>query len=317
MSKNTVFLYKKAYEREKRARQQAEEILEDKTYELYSINQQLQRTNDLLRTQQKNLVKTEKLVALGQLSAGVAHEINNPLAFVISNFNSLKKHFLVYQKTVEHINSTIAKHPDIEAFYHDNELDFIQTDSQQIFEEISEGLDRVKDIIGNLKSFARTAPSDRERAGISDILQTALKLSQNETKYRCQIEITIDKNIPDIQCNKNELVQVFINLIVNAAQAIKSQGTIEIKAYSNEDYVVVDITDNGCGITEEHMNRIFDPFFTSKPIGEGTGLGLSVSYGIVQEMDGTISVESNPGKGSTFTVLLPCNTEEISQLYQQ
>lgn len=301
---NDEKLYVKAYKREKLARIETEDILEQKTLELFTINQQLVKTNELLRKQQKNLIKTEKLVALGQLSAGVAHEINNPLAFVTSNFGSLRKYVREYTKLLDLCVSDTNKQ-DIKAFIQSQDFDFIKNDTELIFDEIAEGLGRVKDIVGNLKSFSRTAPEDRSRVSISELIENVLKLAHNETKYHCQINTEFEPDIPELYCNKNELVQVFINLIVNAAQAIKKTGEITILGQSNEDYIVIDISDDGCGIEEEHIDRIFDPFFTSKPLGEGTGLGLSVSYGIIKDMDGTISVESTVGEGTTFTILLP------------
>ena len=297
-------LYKTAYNREKIARREAEDILEDKTLELYAINRQLQKTNELLRGQQKSLVKTEKLVALGQLSAGVAHEINNPLAFVVSNFNSLKKYFKEIEQAIENAKNN-PQDPTFVEFIQSDDFDFIQNDSNLIFNEIHEGLERVKDIVGNLKSFSRTTTTDRSNTTIAEIIESALKLSHNETKYHCQIEINIEDDVPEIYCNKNQLVQVFINLVVNAAQALSKSGNIKIHAHANEDYIVIDVSDTGCGIPADKIDRVFDPFYTSKPLGEGTGLGLSVSYGIIKDMDGTISVESAQGEGSTFTVLLP------------
>ncbi len=297
-------LFERAYRREKNARRETEDILEEKTLELFTINQQLQKTNDLLRNQQKNLVKTEKLVALGKLSAGIAHEINNPLAFVISNFSSLKKYVKNYNNLLDTIKKG-ANNQELKSYIETQDFDFIRNDTNLIFEEIREGLDRVKDIVGSLKSFSRTAPADRSKVSIPPLIKEVLKLSHNETKYHCQIETNFENDLPEIYCNKNELVQVLINLVVNAAHAIKKTGTITISARSNDDYLSVDVSDTGCGIPEENIDRIFDPFFTSKPLGEGTGLGLSVSYGIIKDMDGTISVDSTPGEGSTFSILLP------------
>lgn len=295
-------LFKSAYEREKTARKETEEILEEKTLELYAANNELRHSNDLLRRQQKNMVKTEKMVALGQLSAGVAHEINNPLAFVISNIGSLER----YVKSYKALSEKYAESASDEElmWFKKQDFTYINNDSRLIFNEVKEGLERVRDIVANLKSFSRTQSADREQVNVDDLIQSALKIAHNQLKYHCKVELGLAPT-PDIYCNANELVQVFLNLIVNAAQAIKDSGIVSLSSYATEDHIIVEVKDTGCGIPEENLTKIFDPFFTAKPLGQGTGLGLSVSYGIVKDLDGTISVDSVEGEGTTFSVLLP------------
>lgn len=304
-------LLKKAYNREKRARKETEEILEEKTLELFAANHELKAANEVLRKQQRTMVKNEKLAALGELSAGIAHEINNPLAFIISNINTLEDYCTQFTE-ITHVAQKVGHSGkyDSQAAHSLNEalnkqdVNYIINDSRLIFEEVREGLDRVKDIVTNLKSFSRTQSSDRESADVRDCLTSALKIANNKVKYHCEV-IQEFTETPLIYCNKNELTQVFLNIIINAAQAIPKQGVITLNTRCSDDYIIIDISDTGIGIPEENLDKIFNPFFTAKPLGVGTGLGLSVSYGIIKDLDGTISAESSPGKGTTFTILIP------------
>jgi signal transduction histidine kinase len=278
--------------------------LEKKTHELFSANQELEHRNNLLQRQQKSLILTEKLAALGQLAAGTAHEINNPLAFVISNIRTLKKYFDTYQKMNNICRAMEPKPSDLQQLLDLKDMDYLINDSQLIFNEIQEGLERVRDITTNMKRFSRSQPGDREHCSVNDVIETALKISRNTTKYHCTITTDFSPT-PEIYCNSNELVQVFLNLIINAAQSIKSEGEIKIQACTEGKLIVVEVNDTGSGIEESHLGKIFDPFFTAKPLGEGTGLGLSVSYGLIKELDGNISVTSKLGQGSTFRVAIP------------
>lgn len=309
-------LLKKAYTREKRARKETEEILEEKTLALFAANYELKAANETLRKQQKTMVKNEKLAALGELSAGIAHEINNPLAFIISNINTLEDYCKQFTD-ITHVAQKVGLGDkyDGQAAHQLNEslskqdVNYIINDSRLIFDEVREGLDRVKDIVTNLKSFSRTQSSDREKVDVRDCISSALKIANNKVKYHCEV-IQEFTQTPPIYCNKNELTQVFLNIIINAAQAIHKQGTITIDTRCSDDYIVIDIADTGIGIPEDNLNSIFNPFFTSKPLGEGTGLGLSVSYGIIKDLDGTISAESTLGEGTTFTILIPIDQRE-------
>lgn len=310
-SDNNAKLLQQAYRREKRARKETEEILEEKTLELFAANQELKAANEILRKQQRTMVKNEKLAALGELSAGIAHEINNPLAFIISNINTLDEYCTKFTE-ITHISQQIehGERYNAQAAFklHDlleqQDINYIINDSRLIFEEVREGLERVKDIVTNLKSFSRTQSSDREITDVRDCLTSALKIANNKVKYHCKV-IQEFTDTPSIYCNKNELTQVFLNIIINAAQAIPEQGVITLSTRSSDDYIIIDISDTGIGIPEENLDKIFNPFFTAKPLGVGTGLGLSVSYGIIKDLDGTISAESSPGNGATFTILIP------------
>ena len=290
--------YQRAYKLEKEARKEAERILEEKTLELYALNSELEHANKALKKQQSTLIRTEKFAALGQLSAGIAHEINNPLAFVISNMSTLEKY---WRALTEKIDGQSL----------DDKTRFMLEDAMQMFPEMNEGLIRVKDIVVNLKSLARTQPGEMSAVNVNECVESALTILKNETKFHCQIEFK-KGDIPLLKGSESELTQVFINLILNAAHAIREAGhdlgKIEISTSCDEPFISISIGDNGIGIPSENIDKIFNPFFTSKPVGEGTGLGLSVSFGIVENLGGTISVESEKGVGATFTVLLPIDT---------
>ncbi len=306
MKKSDAF--EDAYYREKEARKQAEMILEDKTRELYISNQELKAANEELSRQQAHMVKTEKLAALGTLSAGVAHEINNPLSFVISNINALKRYCERYITVVEAVKRSHAELPDtvgqaMASLEKKRDADYIINDTQVIFSEVDSGLKRVSDIVLNLKSFARTNPSDRNNADINEAIRSALKILNNEIKYKCELEVNLQE-LPEIYCNLNEVSQVFLNIIHNAVQAIKRQGTISISSWYDE-AINITIADDGEGMESETLGQIFNPFYTNKPLGMGTGLGLSVSHGIIEDLGGKISVKSELKKGTEFSIVLP------------
>ena len=170
--------------------------------------------------------------------------------------------------------------------------------------DIRDGLDRVHEIVTDLRDFARPSESEPEPTDVNHQLEVALKIAHNALKYRCEV-VTELGELPTIISQPGQLSQVFTNLLVNAADAIADHGTITATTAADSDWITVQVTDTGCGIEREHLAEIFSPFFTTKPVGQGTGLGLAVSYGIVTRLGGTITVESTPGVGSTFTVRLP------------
>ncbi len=303
--------YKIAYQRERLARKQAEEILENKTHELMESNIELQLANETLSRQQAQLVQTEKLAALGTLAAGIAHEINNPMAFVSSNVQALKRYCGAYIELCKTLQSAIDSLPEtvsesLQAVGKKRGVDYVLNDTELIFSEVESGLVRVQDIVANLKSFARMKPGERDHADINDGIRSALKILGNELKYKCHVQTTLQE-LPSIYCNLNEVSQVFLNIIHNAAQAIEKEGDIVISSrYINDQNLIqVVIQDTGKGMDETTMSQIFDPFYTNKPLGQGTGLGLSVSHGIIEALGGNIKVTSQKKKGTTFFVNLP------------
>jgi len=194
----------------------------------------------------------------------------------------------------------------------ESDLENILSDLSKIVEESVEGAERVAKIVLDLKNFARADEAERKYADINQGIVSTLNIVWNELKYKATVTKELG-DIPEIECYPMQLNQVFMNLLVNSAQAILEKGEIRIKTYVRDDEVVVEVSDTGIGISQEHLNRLFEPFFTTKPVGKGTGLGLSIAYGIVKKHGGAIEVESEPGKGSLFRVRLPVGDEYPSE----
>jgi len=303
--------YKTAYAREKSARKQSEQILEQKTHELMQSNIELQQLNETLSRQQTQLVQTEKLAALGTLAAGIAHEINNPMAFVASNIQALKRYCTSYVELCRLVKQNQQSLPDSVSSGLDNigkkrGVEYVLNDTELIFSEVESGLIRVQDIVSNLKSFARTKPGERHHSDVNEAISSALKILANELRYKCTVTTDL-KELPSIYCNPNEVSQVFLNIIHNAAQSIETEGKIDISSryIEMEAIIQVVIKDTGKGMDEETMAQVFNPFYTNKPMGQGTGLGLSVSHGIIEALGGSIKVTSQPKKGTTFFINFP------------
>lgn len=290
--------------------------------ELRESNRKLQKALDDLKRMQSRLIQQEKMASIGQLAAGVAHEMNNPLGFVLSNFETLREYvedfaklLTTYHDTFQNLKAGQVLKEDqlkrLEDLERELDLNFILEDLGHLFQETEEGLKRLKEIIQNLRQFSRVDQvGEYSEYNINDGIRSALVITKNEYKYHAEVETDLG-DIPDIYCHPGQINEVFMNIIVNAAQAIKSQnredkGKIFIKTYSDENYVYCVISDDGPGIPKDIQSKIFDPFFTTKEVGKGTGLGLSISYDIVvNKHKGEISVESEVGKGTTFTIKLP------------
>ncbi|WP_010321781.1 sensor histidine kinase [Marinobacterium stanieri] len=305
--------YKVAYERERNARLKAEQLLEDKSRELYQQNRRLEESYDQLQQQQTALVQSEKLATLGTLTAGVAHEINNPLAYVISNVSAAKEYIEAYDQLVKFVQQhdlaslmPEALQQEWDSLQETLDLAFIQEDYPGVIEDTQEGLDRVRDIVQSLRSFSRVQEGEREPADLVEALKSTLRLLNNELKNRVRISLELEP-LPLVRCNLNEINQVFTNLIINAVHAMKDQPRAELKISSEvqDGYALISVADTGCGMTQDVVKEIFTPFYTTKPVGEGTGLGLSITWGIVQDHGGEIQVESEPGEGTRFLVKLP------------
>ena len=259
------------------------------------------------------LLQSEKLAALGQLSAGVAHEINNPIGYVSSNITSLNKYFLKLEDLIDLYEDQYKKYATQEQVSIVNNFkklinyDFIKEDTKFLLNETIEGISKVKDIITDLKNFARSDSSEKwQKVDLLKNLKSTLNIVNNEIRYNADVEIDID-DLPEIECMPTQLNQVFLNLIVNASQAVKpnERGLIKIKARKVNDSVVMSFSDNGQGIDKKSILKIFNPFYTTKEVGKGTGLGLSVSHGIIQKHNGSIEVTSTVGVGTEFTLTLP------------
>ncbi|SMC97849.1 PAS domain S-box protein [Sporomusa malonica] len=291
--------------------------------EIKKTNLQLQETLDTLGRTQSQLIQQEKLAGIGQLAAGVAHEINNPLGFVISNFDTLAKYLdrigdtlTVYRdwksdmekSSDPNIQDWVSKLDKTEK---EKKVKLILEDLPDLIKESNNGLDRVSKIVKELRAFSRVDNQNNfEDYDVNAGIESTLLVARNEIKYWAEVEIELG-NIPLIQAVGGAINQVFLNIFVNAAQAIKlknteSLGLIRIKTYSDEKNIYCEITDSGIGIPADQVNKIFNPFFTTKPVGQGTGLGLSISYDIIiTKHHGDINVTSRVGVGTTFTIKLP------------
>jgi two-component system NtrC family sensor kinase len=261
---------------------------------------------------QKRLLQSAKLASIGELAAGVAHEINNPLGFVISNCNTLSRYMDTlkgYMAFLEGDNSAAtAPAPNskqrLQQAKKDMDIDFIQQDLSELLKETLDGLNRVSKIVRDLKTFARADDNVAEQCEINMLIDNALNLSRNEIKYSLEVRRCLSQ-IPSVTGFPSQLVQVFTNMFVNAAHAAKGKGVLTVTTEATDKAIRISIGDDGEGIAEKNLTRIFDPFFTTKPPGKGSGMGLSISYGIIERHGGTITVQSEIGVGTTFIIELP------------
>ncbi len=275
---------------------------------------EIRRVSRELEASHAQILQGEKMASIGQLAAGVAHEINNPTGFVLSNLNTLEKYA---SRLTEFINdqSKAIESPTDNCMQELAEkkktlkIDFIHDDIKDLISESIEGADRIKNIVQNLKSFARVDESDLMMADINECIESTLNIVWNELKYKTEVFKDYG-TLPLINCYPQQLNQVFMNLLINASQSIEKQGEIRIKTWNGDGMIHVSISDTGAGIPEDKMSRIFEPFFTTKAVGMGTGLGLSISYDIVKKHNGEIKVDSEVGKGTTFSVTIPIEERE-------
>ena len=293
-----------------------ENKVKERTQALSDKNAELENANKHLKETQQQLLQAEKMASVGQLAAGVAHEINNPIGFVSSNLSTLKDYLSLFQIMLdmakklhsdESIEALKARVDELQAFYAQHDLDFIGEDVEPLIEESAEGLQRVSEIVKDLKIFSRVDSEESQRYDLNHCLNTTLSMVNNKLKYICKVEKQF-ADLPKVYFNLGKLTQVFTNLLINAGQAIEAtgkQGVISISTKQEGDFVKVRIQDTGCGISQENLDQLFNPFFTTKPEGQGTGLGLSITYGIIQEHGGQIQVSSTPGEGSVFELALP------------
>jgi signal transduction histidine kinase len=244
-------------------------------------------------------MQSEKMASIGQLAAGVAHEINNPVGYVYSNLGTLAGYVDELLRVVRHLSGK-GDGPAPAC-----DVAFLEEDIPALVSETREGLDRVKKIVQDLKDFSRVDKSDDwEPADLVKGLESTLNIVANEVKYKAAVVKELVP-LPVVPCLPTQLNQVFMNLLVNAAQAIAGKGTITLRSGFDDSDVWIEVADDGCGMPADVQARIFEPFYTTKPVGKGTGLGLSVSYSIVQKHHGRIELTSAPGQGTAFRVVLP------------
>jgi len=285
-----------------------EEKVRERTSALEAANQQMEKAYRELKDTQFQLIQSEKMASLGQLVAGIAHEIKNPLNFIYGNTEFLRRYVERLQELVSLYEEKAALDPEsasyIEEFRAAINYGFLKEDLSTLIANFEEGAKRIHNIIGDLRTFSRMESEDFRTADLHESIDLALSLLQNE--YRGRIEIEKHYGVlPPVECHPGRLNQVFMNLLLNACQAIPGEGRISIETAHVDGLVQIDVADTGEGIDPAQLDRIFEPFFTTKPVGTGTGLGLSVSYAIIQQHKGTIAVQSEKGKGTRFTIRLP------------
>jgi signal transduction histidine kinase len=296
---------------------------EEAEAELLRRNNELTDLNEKLSHAQDQLVQSEKMASIGQLAAGVAHEINNPIGYIFSNFGTLEGYILkVFEmlKVYEEAESAIAT-PEvlakIKATRERIELDYLKDDIPVLMSESREGIVRVRKIVQDLKDFSRVDVNQAwQWSDIHRGIDSTLNIVNNEVKYKADV-IKEYGDIPEIECLPSQINQVIMNLVVNAAQAIEGKrGTITISTGVEGDCIWIKVADTGAGIPKDTLPRIFDPFYTTKPIGTGTGLGLSLSYGIIQKHGGKIDVETEVGRGTVFRITLPIRHTETGSEWE-
>ena len=287
--------------------------------ELIKTNRDLKEVNSKLSDAQSKLIQSEKLASIGQLAAGVAHEINNPIGFIFSNFGTLEQYLEDLFQMLDAYEQAEASVSDgaalarIRSLKADLDIDYLKEDIPNLMRESRDGIQRVRKIVQDLKDFSRVdARQEWESVDLHAGIDSTLNIVNNEIKYKADV-VKHYGALPEVQCLPSELNQVFMNLLVNAAHAITAErGTITISTGVEGPNVWVEVADTGAGIAQENLKRIFDPFFTTKPVGKGTGLGLSLSYGIVQKHSGRMEVHSELGVGTRFRITLPIEHEEAA-----
>jgi two-component system, NtrC family, sensor kinase len=282
--------------------------------DLENRNAELARQRTEMERLQAQVLQAEKMASLGQLAAGVAHELNNPAGFIYSNIDLLKEH-------VERLKSCLSDYDEVElppeaaaridAIKKEIDYDNLVADLGSILSDCYSGAERICDVVQNLRLFSRLDEAEFKRVDLNEGIESTVRLLSGYYKSG-KITLTRDYGqIPQTNCYAAQLNQVWMNLLANAAQAIgTAKGEVHIKTWCEAQNVIVSISDTGPGMAPEQLKKIFDPFFTTKPVGEGTGLGLSISHGIVERHGGRLTVESAPGQGTTFTIFLPVDAEQ-------
>lgn len=289
-----------------------EHLVDQRTTQFKQASEALRLEIDERKQLESQLVQSEKLASLGQLAAGVAHEINNPIGFISSNLGTLDGYFRqlqemldAYRAAEEAIGSTVLIER-LQQLRERVELEFLRDDIPLLIKESKEGISRVGQIVKDLKDFSRVDSNlEWQWANLQQGIESTLNIVANELKYKADV-VRDYQELPEIECLPSQINQVIMNLIVNASQAIgPERGTLTLRTGLIGETVWIEVSDTGCGIPAHSLQKIFDPFFTTKPVGQGTGLGLSLSYGIVKKHRGDISVRSAEGVGTTFRVELP------------
>ncbi len=262
---------------------------------------QLKKTLKLLKKTQQQLIHNEKMVSLGQLAAGVAHEINNPLSYLSSNLETLQDYITQYESIIDkNVTDDANNSPDFD------ELNFLKEDSKDLLSACLNGVKRVADIVTNLKQFSKKAGSEFSPTNLIEVIDDSLAIVTNKIKYKYDVNINHGSDNLIVEGNFGQLQQVFVNLFINAIDAMPEKGVLSIQTSRSDNEAIITVKDNGIGMKNDTITRIFEPFYTTKDDSKGTGLGLSVSYAIITKHNATITVNSSVGKGTTFTLTFPC-----------
>ncbi|MBN1207679.1 MAG: ATP-binding protein [Myxococcaceae bacterium] len=293
----------------RRHRDHLEELVQSRTEKLRQATRELEE-------RQVQLIQAEKLASLGQMAAGVAHEVSSPVGYVLSNLGTLSQYASALTPLLrlqrELLDTQGSSSPDtrealltrMREHWSQQDMDALLEDLPELLQESLEGARRIKEIVQSLRMFAREDSGEPQLADLNVELEATLRMVWNELKYKCTVARDLQP-LPPLRCHPTQLSQVFTNLLINSAQAIETRGEVHVRTRHEGGEVVVQISDTGKGMTPETLSRLFTPFFTTKPRGQGTGLGLSVSQSIIARHQGRIDVQSAPGKGTTFTIRLP------------
>jgi len=290
--------------------------LRDREENLRQNLAELEAAHARLKEMSSQLLQSEKMASIGQLAAGVAHEINNPIGFVNSNLGTLKKYIdsllqLLGAYGPLEAAATAEVRQQVDEAKRKVDLDFMREDVVGLIAESIEGAGRVQRIVQVLRNFSQPGESAWQEADVHAGLESTLSVAWNDIKDKAEV-VRDYGDLPPVECLPSQLNQVFLNLLLNAAQAIAERGQITLRTRHEDDWVSIAVGDTGGGIAPENRKRVFDPFFTTKPVGKSTGLGLSLAYGIVRKHGGCIDLDSELGKGSIFTVRLPVHHAEES-----
>lgn len=330
-------MYQRFFERERAARKEAEQYLESKSRELYLSNQKLAATAEKLEEEVKRtkadlerrkalesqLAHAQKMESVGQLAAGVAHELNTPIQFVGDNIDFLKSSFEDVETLLEAVDSLLSDCRDdqrltqkvnlIDQIREQIELEYLREEVPLAAVQALEGTKSLTRIVKAMKVFSHPSTQSFEKVDLNQLIESTLDVSRSEWKYHATLRKNLCDELPLVDCMPGELGQALLNLIVNAANAMSDDtagvnSVLAVETRREGDYAVIEVSDTGCGIPEEIRHRVFDPFFTTKGVGEGTGQGLSISYRIVVKLHkGAMSFSSNVGEGTTFQIRLPLN----------
>ncbi|MFO7578490.1 MAG: ATP-binding protein [Pelovirga sp.] len=300
--------------------EELEQRVNVRTAELQELNREIETSRhelavayDDLKAKQATILHQDKMACIGLLAAGVAHDINNPIGFVASNLAELQAYMPKIRQVIAMQDSILAAKgstspllTELNRLREDCDFDLMLEDLDLLVVESLEGSERVSKIVNNLRTFSRVDDTEYVAADITECLESTINITANELRYKAIVRREYG-DLPKVFCYPQQLNQVFMNLLINAAQAIVQRGEVLVRTWVDGDDVLISIADTGCGIEKEHLNNIFEPFFTTKEVGKGTGLGLSITYDIINRHHGEISVVSERGHGTTFTIRLPIN----------